>query len=67
MSRVYRYISTVFISLAFFITAYAGVPHKQMIDAIVKELSEDEIPMVTKVLDELDHFFLTFKAKEETQ
>lgn len=41
--------------------------HKQMIDAIVKELSEDEIPMVTKVLDELDHFFLTFKAKEETQ
>lgn len=40
MSRVYRYISTVFISLAFFITAYAGVPHKQMIDAQIKKLPQ---------------------------
>ena len=40
MSRIYRYISTVFISLAFFITAYAGVPHKQMIDAQISKIPQ---------------------------
>ena len=40
MSRIYRYISTVFISLAFFITAFAGVPHKQMLDAKIKKLPQ---------------------------
>lgn len=33
MNRISRYFSTALVCLTFFITAYAGVPHKQMIDA----------------------------------